>query len=75
MVIVTIGKNPAPKDGTLILAVDRNGWREMWWMTNGTDYADYWQDQFDSEPEPTHWMPLPPPPEKENKGDNKNVHD
>ena len=56
----------APKDGTRILARDRNGWREMWWVTNGTDYADYWQDQFDSEPEPTHWAPLPPPPEKEN---------
>lgn len=58
----------APKDGTPILAVDRNGWREMWWVTNGTDYADYWQDHYDSEPEPTHWapLPLPPPPEKEN---------
>lgn len=49
----------APKDGRVILAVDRNGWREMWWKTNGTDYADYWQDQYDSEPEPTRWLPLP----------------
>lgn len=49
----------APKDGTRILAVDRNGWREMWWTTNGQDYADYWQDHYDSEPEPTHWCPLP----------------
>ena len=49
----------APKDGTRILAVDMGGWREMWWVKNGTDYADYWQDHYDSEPEPTHWCPLP----------------
>lgn len=49
----------APKDGTLILGMDHNGWREMWWVTNGTDYADYWQDNQDSEPNPEFWCPLP----------------
>lgn len=49
----------APKDGTIILAMDRNGWREMWWIVGGTDYADYWQDHYDSEPDPEFWCPLP----------------
>ncbi len=49
----------APKDGTLILGMDHRGWREMWWKVGGEDYADYWQDNYDSEPEPTHWCPLP----------------
>lgn len=53
------------KNGTHILARDRNGWREMWWVTCGTDYADYWQDEFDSEPAPDVWMPLPLPPVEE----------
>lgn len=49
----------APKDGTLILGLDHRGWREMWWVIGGQDYADYWQDNYDSEPEPTHWCQLP----------------
>lgn len=49
----------APMDGTPILGLDRCGWREMWWVTDGTDHADYWQDHADSEPTPTHWCPLP----------------
>lgn len=49
----------APRDGTLILGMDSAGWREMWWVTHGQDYASYWNDQYDSEPEPTHWCPLP----------------
>jgi hypothetical protein len=49
----------APRDGTLILGMDRYGWREMWFRVDGTDHADYWQDHYDSEPEPTHWCPLP----------------
>jgi hypothetical protein len=49
----------APTDGTLILGMDRKGWREMWFERDGVDHADYWQDHADSEPSPTLWAPLP----------------
>ena len=54
----------APKDGTHILAYERRGGpREMWFKID-MHYSAYWQDEFDSEPTPTHWMPLvlPSPP-------------
>ncbi|WP_424441089.1 DUF551 domain-containing protein [Parvibaculum sp.] len=54
----------APKDGTKILLTgphDANG-RYM-------EVCGYWKDRFpvtwmDGHGEPTHWMPLPAPPEK-----------
>ena len=49
----------APKDGTRILGHDRQGWREMWWKQDLYEGA-FWQDEFDSEPDPTIWAPLPP---------------
>jgi hypothetical protein len=52
----------APKDGTRILGHDRSGWREMWWKEDLYE-GSFWQDEFDSEPEPTHWLPLPDKPE------------
>lgn len=51
----------APKDGTVILGHDRNGWREMWWNEDMYE-GDCWRDHADSEPNPTHWLPLPPRP-------------
>lgn len=51
----------APKDGTRFLAfqADRESQRyECWWQE---DFANWegWQDDWDNEPAPTHWMPLP----------------
>jgi hypothetical protein len=60
----------APKDGTLILGMDRHGWREMWFVKDGTDHADYWQDHHDSEPDPIWWVPLPLPPVTANIANN-----
>lgn len=48
----------APKDGTHILGRDRHGWREMWWKIDAREGA-HWQDEFDSEPDPYVWVPLP----------------
>ena len=57
----------APKDGTRFLAYEpRHEYRyyECWWEDDFRDWSG-WQDDFDSEPKPTHWMPLPEPPEAE----------
>ena len=62
----------APRDGTRFLAFER--WNadyqiyECWW---GEDFGNWegWRDAWDSEPEPTHWMPLPKPPSGENGND------
>lgn len=50
----------APKDGTLILAINQAGlmdvchwWEEIGWINNSFDSPDC---------ELTHWRPLPPPP-------------
>jgi len=60
MAVTTV--NPidcAPKDGTCILGyARRGGWREVWFHADQYDGAG-WMDHFDSEPEPTHWLPLP----------------
>ena len=48
----------APRDGTRILGLDRAGWREMWWKQDLYEGA-FWQDHFDSEPEPTCWVAVP----------------
>jgi len=51
----------APKDGTQFLAFEKGGHFNCWWHDNG--YGEqYWMDEADSEPNPTHWMPLPSPP-------------
>ncbi|TGR71442.1 DUF551 domain-containing protein [bacterium M00.F.Ca.ET.194.01.1.1] len=51
----------APKDGTQFLAFEIGGYFNCWWHDNGYD-EQYWMDDADSEPSPSHWMPLPPPP-------------
>lgn len=48
----------APKDGTHILGLTQWGWREIWYVKDQHD-GEYWTDDGDSEPEPTHWAPLP----------------
>lgn len=50
----------APKDGTKFIATN---WRSQevfrcWWVSSLRD-GGFWQDDHDSEQEPTHWMPLP----------------
>ena len=62
----------APRDGTRFLAFERGNADyqiyECWW---GEDFGNWegWRDAWDSEPEPSHWMPLPPPPAGENGND------
>ena len=52
----------APKDGTKLWGYCRNGRQmEVWWHLNFPQ-PEYWTDEADSEPEPTHWMPLPEGP-------------
>lgn len=50
----------APKDGTEILVWLSWGDYEitLWENDRWT-----WEDRLSSQPEPTHWMPLPPPPD------------
>lgn len=51
----------APKDGQHFLAFRNGSYFNCWWHDNG--YGEqYWMDECDSEPNPTHWMPLPSPP-------------
>lgn len=54
----------APKDGSQFLASDITGYHfNCWWENEG--YEARWMDEIDSEPNPTHWMPLPPPPQSD----------
>ncbi|MEJ1174253.1 DUF551 domain-containing protein [Agrobacterium sp. CMT1] len=57
----------APRDGTQFLAFEIDGYFNCWWHDNG--YGEqYWMDEADSEPNPTHWMPLPAAPAKQEAG-------
>lgn len=52
----------APKDGTAFLAwrgIERGPF-QCWWNDDGREA--YWMDYADTEPNPTHWQPLPAPP-------------
>ena len=58
-------ENPPPKDGKRFLAYEKRdgyGLYECWYQNDFSNWCG-WQDDWDSEPEPTHWMPLPTPPE------------
>jgi len=56
----------APKDGRHIFCFLHDGLiSEVWWQRDSLDGTEYWQDYWDSEPKPTHWMPLPAPPTTE----------
>ena len=58
----------APRDGSRILAYQSSTGdciSECWWEEDLTDFWAGWVNDFDSEPSPTHWRPLPSPPEAE----------
>jgi len=54
----------APKDGTPLLAWENEarGPFKCWWNADWSKAEAYWTDDADSEPQPTHWRPLPDPP-------------
>lgn len=54
----------APKDGTPFLAWEGSdrGPFKCWWRDEWPKREAYWMDYNDSEPNPSHWMPLPAPP-------------
>ncbi len=58
----------APKDGTEILAA-RQPRQFDWWIMDVVSYAwedengHWWQHDGNRAWQPTHWMPLPSPPE------------
>jgi hypothetical protein len=56
----------APKDGTAILIHPAAGEMRVvhWRIDRGYWSTDSWDDGgYDADMHPTHWMPLPPPPE------------
>lgn len=59
----------APKDGTTILVWNYYGWSLKYWVTHVNSQYSRWetcyQTEYDgsTEPDPTHWLPLPGPPE------------
>lgn len=48
----------APKDGTHVIGLTQWGALEIWWHVDTYD-GEWWMDHGDSEPSPTHWVPLP----------------
>ena len=49
----------APRDGTHIIGYDqRGGWREMWFKRDEYE-GEFWVDDADGEPDPTHWIDMP----------------
>lgn len=56
----------APRDGSKILTCRLDARYDASikvcaWRTDQYD-GDRWMDDADTEPDPTHWMPLPAPP-------------
>jgi hypothetical protein len=57
----------APKDGTRILVFQNGGRGIAWWQGTGGEPSHLWchhDGDFRAYCNPTHWMPLPPPPEQ-----------
>lgn len=55
----------APKDGSRILAYEPSAdskIHEIWWEDDCGGPFQGWTDDWDTEPEPTHWVPLPAGP-------------
>ena len=68
----------APRDGSVLWLYQREGSPHMyegWWHKDLLDGTEYWQDDADSEPNPTHWMPLPDPPQLDSTPQSDNVTD
>lgn len=52
----------APRDGSRLWLYEPSYGYEGWWHEDWPRGEAYWMDDRDSEPEPTHWRPLPDPP-------------
>ena len=54
----------APKGGARFLAYEAEAEPQHYecWRHEGYGEGQWWTDWADSEPDPSHWMPLPPPP-------------
>lgn len=61
----------APKDGTKILSFEDDEFAVVWWQLDRWGKEGQWSVTASRGGwylSPTHWMPLPNPPEKENNG-------
>lgn len=57
----------APRDGTEVLVCNAGpnfaaSIRTCWYVVDQYD-GEFWQDDADSEPDPTHWQPMLPVPQ------------
>ena len=52
----------APEDGTFILGINEGDWPEMAVIAWDKEKEYWWWGEYTFYP--THWMPLPPPPEE-----------
>ena len=50
----------APKDGRNVLIFNEDGIEIGWWSRGTSEWCR--QDMYLSTAQPTHWMPLPAPP-------------
>lgn len=58
----------APRDGTMVLLWHRNAdGATAGWMLGWFDQFHEWENMCGGLLEPTHWMPLPDPPQIEAK--------
>lgn len=53
----------APKDGSVLVYCPDNNWKI--YVANRDSYGGWMQSNSGWDCNPTHWMPLPPPPTEE----------